>query len=182
VRFQFGVVYHGIAFRFIPNSFQHARGFVRPGRDPNDSLAVIELGIPEALLPRLNQANLFAIVTPRNGTPGEPVVSLLPLANFSGVTMWIENGIAAASNNSGSGATGVTYRPLAGDDRIPSTWSSGEICFQQTAAVGTHGVSIVHEIDASDCQPMDTHCSPSDCAAGVGQALELPDPAALAGG
>jgi hypothetical protein len=32
VRFQFGVVYHGIAFRFIPNSFQHARGFVRPAR------------------------------------------------------------------------------------------------------------------------------------------------------
>jgi len=107
-------------------------------------------------------------------------VSTLPIVSFSGVAMIIEQ--RAAISNGGGGATGVAYRPLAADDEIPSSWNSGQICFQASSAVGVRGVSIVHEIGAADCMPMDTYCSPADCAAGVGQPLELPDPAALAGG
>ena len=129
---------------------------------------------------RLGQVNLFSLM--RGTSPGaEPMVSLLTIVDFGGIAMSIEPRIAGLSSN-GGGATGVVYRPLAADAQIPSTWNSGQICFQATSAVGMHGVSIVQEIDAADCLPMDTYCSPGDCAASVGQPLELPDPAALAGG
>jgi hypothetical protein len=181
VRLEVGVVYNGRVLRFVPASFPYSRGLIRSGRDANDTLAVIEVGIPEDLLPRLGHLNLFSVLRGRGANAPDPVVSLLPLADFSGVAMAIEPRLTAVTNNGGS-PTGVVYRPLAGDDRIPSTWNGGEICFQRTSAVGMDGASIVHEVDSSDCLPMDTYCSPADCAAGVGQNLELPDPAALAGG
>jgi hypothetical protein len=95
--------------------------------------------------------------------------------------MAIEPHVAGLSSGGGS-ATGVVYRPLASDDQIPSTWTAGQICFQATSAVGMSGVSVVEEVNAADCMTMDTYCSPGDCSASVGKALELPDPAALAGG
>jgi hypothetical protein len=180
MQLKIGIVYNGRPFMFSPNKLRRSRDFLYLGRDPGDTLVVVEVGIPEALVRRLRQVNLFSVL--RSTNPGtEPIVSLLPIVNFSGVAMLVEQGPAGLSNG-GGGATGVTYRPLAADDQIPSTWNGGQMCFQATAAVGTSGASIVHEIGAADCIPMDTYCSPGDCAAGVGQPLELPDPAALAGG
>lgn len=175
-----GFVYRGRPFLFLPHKLQPSRGFLYRGRDAGDSLAVIEIGIPADLVARLGQVNLFSLL--RSTSPGsEPMVSVLPIVDFSGVAMLIEQGPAGISNN-GGGPTGVTYRPLAADDQIPSTWNSGEICFQATSAVGMSGVSIVHEIGSAGCIPMDTYCDPAACSGGVGTALELPDPAALAGG
>ena len=92
-------------------------------------------------------------------------MSVLPLVDFSGVTVGVESRRAVLALSGGL-PTGVVYRPLVPSDRIPSTWSGGEICFQHTTAVGVNGVSIVHEVESADCQPMDTYCSPGDCAAG----------------
>jgi hypothetical protein len=179
VDLKIGLVYHGRPFLFAPNKLDRARGFLQRGRDVGDTLAVVEVAVPMELLDRIGQVNMFSIL--RSTIPGsEPIVSLAPIVDFSGVAMLVEQ--RAAISNTGGGATGVTYRPLAADDQIPSTWSSSQICFQASSAVGMSGVSVVHEIGAADCMPMDTYCSPGDCAAGVGQALELPDPAALAGG
>lgn len=176
-----GLVYHGRIFTFAPSDIRSSRGFLYRGHDLADKLAVVEVSIPMDLVRRLGQVNLFSVL--RSSTPGtEPVVSILPIVQFSGIAMAIEPRVAGISNGGGGGATGVTYRPLAADDQIPSTWTSGQICFQATSAVGVQGASIVHEVGSADCLPMDTYCSPGDCAATVGQPLELPDPAALAGG
>jgi hypothetical protein len=102
--------------------------------------------------------------------------------DFSGVTVVVEQHDSNTMSSDGDQPTGVVYRPLASDDQIPATWNGGEICYQSTSAVGTNGVSLVHEVESADCQPMDTYCSPQDCASGVGRPLELPDPGALAGG
>lgn len=180
MRLKIGFVVHGRPFLFSPDKLRFSRSFLYRGRNAVDKLAVVEVGIPEDLVRRLGQVNLFSVL--RSTNPGtEPIVSLLPIASFSGIAMMIEPRAAGLSNGSGGG-TGVTYRPLAADDQIPSTWNGGQVCFQATSAVGMSGASIVHEIGAADCIPMDTYCSPGDCAAGVGQPLELPDPAALAGG
>lgn len=179
VELKIGLVYRGRPFLFSLDKLNQTRGFLLRGRDAGDMLAVVEVGISLELLGRLGQVNLFSIL--RGTTPGaEPIVSVVPIVNFSGVAMLIEQ--RAAISNTAGGATGISYRPLAADDQIPSTWSSGQMCFQASSAVGMNGVSIVHEIGAADCMPMDTYCSPGDCAAGVGQPVELPDPAALAGG
>lgn len=183
VDLKIGLVHHGRPFMFSANKLDGTRGFLYRGlyrgHDAGDALAVLEVGIRMDLVRRLGQLNLFGVL--RSTSPGvEPIVSVVPIVDFSGIAMLIEQ--RAAVTNSGGGATGVTYRPLAADDQIPSTWSSGEICFQASSAVGMSGASVVHEIGAADCMPMDTYCSPGDCSAGVGQPLELPDPAALAGG
>ena len=181
VNLEIGIVYRGRVLQFKPKSFTNARGFLYAGHDSGDTLAVVEVAIPEALVQRLGQVNMFSIV--RDATPGggDPMVSVLPLVNFSGVTTMVEPR-RATMTISGGQPTGVVYRPLGGGGHIPSTWNGGEICFQRTTAVGMNGVSIVHEVEAADCLPMDTYCSPADCSAGVGKPLELPDPAALAGG
>lgn len=179
VDLKIGIVHHGRPFMLSANKVERTRGFLYPGHDAGDALAVMEVGIPMDLVRRMGQVNLFAIL--RHRSPGaEPIVSVLPIVNFSGIAMVVEQ--RAAITNTSGGATGVTYRPLAADDQIPSTWSSGEICFQASSAVGMSGASVVHEIGSAGCVPMDTYCSPGNCAAGVGQPLELPDPAALAGG
>ena len=176
-----GLVHRGKVFKFSPHDIANARGYLFRGRDPGDKLAIVEIRIPMDLVRRLGQVNLFSVLSSSN--PGsEPIVSMLPIVEFSGVAMVIEQRAAGISGGSGGGATGVTYRPLASNDQIPSTWTSGQICFQGTAAVGVRGASIVHEVGSADCLPMDTYCSPGDCASTVGQPLELPDPAALAGG
>jgi len=176
-----GLVYRGRVFTFSPRDIRSSRGFLYRGHDAGERLAVVEVGIQSALVRRLGQVNLFSVL--RSTNPGtEPIVSLLPVVDFSGVAMMVEQRAAGVSSGGGSGATGVTYRPLAADDQIPSTWTSGQICFQSTSAVGVRGAAIVHEVGSADCLPMDTYCSPGDCAATVGQPLELPDPAALAGG
>jgi hypothetical protein len=184
VELRLGFVYRGAAVYLRPISFTHRRGFVRTGKDTQDRIAVVEVAVSQALVRRLGQLNLFSIATSHIPGITGSAVSVVPLVNFSGVTVSIDaEELNYSPINGGSGTpTGITYRPLAGDSGIPSSWSGGEICYQRTAAVGVDGVSIVHEVESADCQPMDTYCSAADCAASRGTSITLPDPAALAGG
>src|SRR5262249_28191228 len=136
----------------------YSRGFLFAGHDAGDTLAVVEFGVPMDLLHRMGQVNLFCRL--KSSLPGsEPCVSVVPIKDFSGIAMLIEPAVAGITTN-GGGSTGVVYRPLASDDQIPSTWNSGQICFQATSAVGMSGASIIQEVDAADCMAMDTYCSP----------------------
>jgi hypothetical protein len=176
-----GFVFRGKKVRLSPTLQTYTRAFVYRAANPADTLAVIEIGLPENVVSRLKQVSMWNRISDTSSTAIDPFVSVLTLVDFSGVVMAVEPTVSRVANT-GGGATGVVYRPLAPDDRIPSTWEGGEMCFQRTSAVGMSGVSVVHEVDAADCIPMDTYCSPTDCAAGVGTALALPDAAALAGG
>lgn len=179
-----GIVYGGVPIYFRPSSFQYKRAFVRAGADTVDSLTVLEIAISQRLVQRLGQIDMFSVV--RSTSPGAPgvAVSVVPLINFAGVIVSAESEeLNYSPVNGGNGTpTGITYRPLAGDSGIPSSWTGGEICFQRTAAVGVDGVSVVHEVESADCQPMDTYCNPDACSASRGMSITLPDPAALAGG
>jgi hypothetical protein len=182
LRLELGVVYNGQVLRFSPQTFGPARGFREQPHTSGARLTVLEFPMPVALVRRVGLVNMVSILRDLSATPAEPVVSSMPLVNFSGIVVSAEQ-TPAMLNSTGSGRpAGIVYRPLAGDDQIPSTWNGGEICFQRTAAVGTNGVSIVHEVEAADCLPMDTYCSPVNCQAGVGRAIDIPDPAALLGG
>jgi hypothetical protein len=183
VELRIGLVYRGVPFFLRPSSFTHKRGFVRPGKDVRDGLGVVEVAISEALVRRLGQVNLFSIATSHIPGVTGTAVSVIPLVDFSGVTVSVEAEQLKYSPNGGNGtSTGITYRPLTDDSSIPSSWNGGEMCFQRTAAVAVDGVSVVHEVESAECQPMDTYCSPTDCAASRGKTVTLPDPAALAGG
>jgi len=184
VNVQLGVVINGHPISIAPSSYSMMRAFLFPGCNAADRIAVVELAIPELLVRRMGQLNLFTIV--RGVGPGAPppAVSVFSLANMAGVTVSIEprNLWYSPSGNGGNAPHGVIYRPLSGDDQIPASWSGGEVCWQKTTPVGVNGVSVIQEVDSADCQPMDTYCSGADCAASVGKPLELPDPGALVGG
>jgi hypothetical protein len=182
VQIEVGIVYRRFVIYLPPSSYTYSRGYIYPGHDASDTLAVIEIALSNSLVRRLGQVNMFSVVRSTSPTGPDPVVSILPLVDFGGTTVAIEQLDLHLGQVGGGQPTGVVYRPLAGDDQIPSTWSGGEICWQRTAAIGMSGVSIEHEVDAADCIPMDTYCSPSACQSGVGTTLLLPDPAALAGG
>lgn len=178
-----GVVYGGAALYLRPNAFVNKRAFVRSGKDQSDSLSVIEVALSPRLVQRLGQLNMFSAA--RSTIPGAPAVavSVVPMMDFDGVVVSAESEALNYSPVSGGGTpTGITYRPLARDSALDSNWHSGEACFQRSSVVGMSGVSMVHEVDGADCQPMDTYCNPTACSAGVGQSLQLPDPAALGGG
>lgn len=182
LRLDVGVIYRGRPLVLAPHEFRYWNGFLRDGRDPGDLVAVLEVGLPERLVQRLGRIHLFAVL--RSPDPSlERMATTQSVASLGGVVTAIERRRLGLTSNGGGGANGVIYRPLAGDAEIAASgWEAGQVCFQRTAAVGVSGVSIVYEVDGADCIPMDTHCNPSDCAAGVGTALDLPDPAALIGG
>jgi hypothetical protein len=180
LRYRFGVVHEGRVIDVPLSGIANSRVLVYSGRDAQDRVAVIEVALPEGLVRRFGQLNFFSAVE-RPGIP--PRVSTLSLIDVDGVTVSIER--AARTHNSSAtqdSASGVVYRPLAADDEIPASWSSGQVCYHRTAPVGVNGASVVHEIEAANCQPMDTYCSGSDCAASVGRSVELPNPGAIAGG
>jgi len=177
-----GIVHRGRPFYLRAGSFQNARGFLRSGSDLKDSLGVVEVAVPQSLVRQLGQLNLFAAV--RSSVPGAGVaVSVLPLVDVAGVTVVAESpAMTYVSNGGGSPSTGVQYRPLVPDRNLPVGWSSGQMCAQVTNPIGIEGVSVVHQVDAAECQAMDTYCNPTECQASIGTTLALPDPAALAGG
>lgn len=183
LRLAFGVVHRGRVIRLDSQDFGYQTGFVRPG-SLSGQVAVLEVGVPARLIHRLGRLHLFALIGSR--TPGsERLVTTESLEAVGGFIASIKPVRAAMSvtGTGGGGAQGVVYRPLASsDDLTAAGWESGKICFQRTAAVGSVGASIVFEVDGADCIPMDTQCSPSDCAAGIGTSLDLPDPGALIGG
>jgi hypothetical protein len=182
LRLEFGIVYQGQLIRFYPRTFGASRAYRVRASNPADRLAVVEIPMPAGLVRRMGQLNVASILRDTSPVPSEPAVSLLPLVNFSGITMRVEQTPATLNVTGGGRPAGIVYRPLAGDGQLPSSWNGGEICFQRTAAVGVNGVSIVFEIEGAGCVPMDTYCSPVSCSAGVGRSIDLPDPAALAGG
>jgi hypothetical protein len=167
-----------------PTTFKQRRAFVRSGSDVQDSLSVIEVGLSPSLVQRLGQLNLFAVARYSTPETSGTAVSVVPLVDWSGVTMGLEApGLDYTTLGGGNGpSTGITYRPLVGSGGIPSSWSAGQMCFQRTAAVGVDGASIIHEIESADCEPLDTYCNPGECAAGRGQSIQLPDAPTLAGG
>ena len=182
LRFAFGVIHRGRVIRLDSTDFGYRTGFVRPGSV--GQVAVLEVGVPARLIRRLGRLHLFAVLGSR--TPGsERLVTTESLADVGGFIVSIKRQHAALSvtGTGGGGTQGVVYRPLASsDDLTAAGWESGKVCFQRTAAVGSVGASIVYEVDGADCIPMDTQCSPSECAAGIGTSLDLPDPGALIGG
>jgi hypothetical protein len=184
VNLELGIVWKGQPMTLVPSGYRFSRGFLRHGKESGDRLASVEIDIPGLLMSRLGQLNFFGVLRDTDpASNSDPVVSTYTVRDFSGVTVAIgQLPLLTTTPGGPPPRMGVVFQPLAPQSQIPSSWSSGQICFQQTAAVGVNGLSIVHEIEAADCISMDTFCSPADCSSGVGGVLELPDPGALLGG
>ena len=179
--FDFGIVLRGRPVVVPFGSYSHMSRFVIvPGRAAGSKVAVVEIAFRESLVQRRGQLDFFSGV--RNPSLQAAAVDVDTLINFSGVTMSVDDRPSNLMFNGYPAPAGVVYRPIGGDDQIPATWSGGQICWQRTVPVGTNGASVIHEVEAASCEPMDSYCGSTDCSASVGKPLELPDPGALIGG
>lgn len=181
---EMGFLYRGRLIRMTPTVRQYTRGLLKRGAQASDKVAVLEVGLPEDLVRQLGQVTMFSILRGVDAA-AEPQVRSMTFRSFSDVVVLVEpapTALMASGTLPGNMGTGVVYRPLVDPGAIPLSWSGGQMCFQRTSAVGMNGLSIVHEVDGAGCMPMDSYCSPDDCAANVGRAMRLPDPVALLGG
>jgi len=72
--------------------------------------------------------------------------------------------------------------PPDGDGGIPIGWEPGQVCFQETAIVGSSGSIVTHEVISADCEDgWDTYCA-TDCAGTVGSSYQTIDTGVLLGG
>lgn len=151
-------------------------------------LLVVEVPVPDWMVHAMGQLSFFAGAA--LGDPLDPntqrSIEVTTLASVAGIIASVEEAppdlLEGEEDDPGEAGGGVVYRPLADDDEIPSSLSSGQVCYQVTSPAGTNGANIVYEVNSADCVPMDSYCSGADCSASVGKVLELPDPGSLLGG
>jgi hypothetical protein len=178
VRFELGVVVEGVAIRLPPWTYAGISTYaIRAAHNPADTLIVMETPVPVAILTALGSLSIYAKTVDLNAPVGHQVaLAAVNLVSFSGVPVLIEPGPGFQQGG------GLVYRPIAPGDEVPSTWSGGQVCYQSANPVGASGSSVVMEIEAASCQPMDSYCSASDCGAAVGGTIRIVDPGALIGG
>jgi len=94
---------------------------------------------------------------------------------------WNTGGPGPGQAGAGQQGPWTLYVPL-GDEGIPSNWTPGSVCLQETQVIGAVGASVTQEVVSADCQDgWDGYCS-SDCPNTIGQTHTTIDPGALIGG
>jgi hypothetical protein len=80
--------------------------------------------------------------------------------------------------------TAGVYQPLGGTSSPPpaATWTSGKICEQTMVVAGVNGPIVLQEVTDADCKDGWASFCGTDCAASVGQSVQMLDPLALIGG
>ncbi len=176
--FDFGVVLKGTPISIASSTYSAGTKYFLFGapNDPKDKILVIEMPIPDSIVYQMGQVSIYSMVE-RNGVVPDAAVDIanLVVEEESGGLARIEPSPVGVQ-----GGMGIVYRPLTGN--VPTSSTPGQICWQQTSAIGTRGSSIVYEIEQASCESFDSFCSSGDCAGTVGETLELPDPGALVGG
>ena len=103
-----------------------------PGFAPMDLIFVLETPYVEAMIQSLGgYVGIYSLILDAGGSS---VVSaaVLNLFSWDGVTVQLRDAPPGVGPGGGS-----IYKPLRGDDEIPSSWSSDEICWQMTSPVAT---------------------------------------------
>ena len=148
-----------------------------PGFDPTDLIFVLETPYVEAMIQSLGgYVGIYSLIV---GAGGSSVASaaVLNLFSWDGVTVQLRD----APPSVGPGV-GSIYKPLRGDDEIPSSWSSDEICWQMTSAVATMDSTVILEIEDAGCEPLDSYCKPAACMSSIGQTTTVLDAGGFLGG
>ncbi len=170
---------NGQDFVFGKDVTKLATFYTKSATDLNDLLIVMNLPIPESIISKMGQMNLFvrlqdtAVVNPQPGS-----ASTMSIVDSAGTMLHVRS--SPASVNEGDG---VIYRPLTGpNDSTPPTSTSGQVCWQSTFPVASSGNLIQFDILSASCQDFDAFCDPVACSASTGDSVVLVDPGTLLGG
>lgn len=179
--FELGVVVNGTQIVVAEQTYglSTLSFFYNATQDPNDTIVVLEMPVPEWIVDKLGQLSIYSIVRDTKPNGPQPVVDILNLVHSGGETMEIIPAPQAIALQKGGG---IVYRPLSGDGSAPATSTSGQICWQDLVPAGTNGTTIQYEVERASCEDFDSYCSGADCSAKVGTTVDLPDPGKLLGG
>lgn len=131
--------------------------------------------------------NLFSA-----GDPGERIITMrVPVGDDTATTYAMQTGGGGGPTSSASqqanqqGAS--VYRPVPTQaenpgSSIPSTWTPGQVCVQQSTVVGSGGGVVTNEVVDSECvEEWDAYCDPG-CQASIGHLYRTVDAVSLIGG
>ena len=177
---EFGVYAAG---RWVPlpaSSYASSLTFATvPTREPGQALVVVSAILPTFPLNRTGAMSVYARLRVEGSVASAAVLNLV-LRQL--VPMQILTPAEVSPLAEELLGTGLLYRPLGGS-QVPSTWTSGEICFQRLESVGTHGAVVTQEVTSASCiSGWDGYCDSGSCSASVGTTVDLVDPSALVGG
>jgi hypothetical protein len=150
-----------------------------PTNTPGQTLLVVSAVLPKFPMTRTGAMSIFAKLRVNGTVIAASAIDLVLRQQVPMLVMTPSQVSPLAQTELG---TGLLYRPLGGT-QIPSTWTSGEICFQRLESVGTHGAVVTQEVTSANCiSGWDGYCDGGTCSSSVGTTVDLVDPGALVGG
>lgn len=177
VKFTFGVRLGG-AFITLPPQLYTLNSSLHQHQIPGspDPVYVLDFSLPAYPLQAFGSGSIYCLLTPAKG--GSPLAAAsLDLLQLDSVTLQI----MPLSFNVTSGAGSSLYRPLSGPSSVPTSWTPGMICIQETALQGSYGGVVVQHVLSATCEPYDSYCPP-DCVNLAGTDVEFVNPFGLVGG
>jgi hypothetical protein len=154
--------------------------------DGTGLIQLIDISLDPALVHAMGELTFFATASiAGSGTvTSADAVRLLSIDGFVVLSMAPPRPVPNPPGQQVPGP-GSIYVPLptgAGGGNAPSSWSSGEICFQRTSPVAVNGPVVTSEVVSAECMNgWEGYCPPS-CTASVGDTFATVDPVGLIGG
>jgi hypothetical protein len=183
--FNFGVVIRdGTVVSISPQHVLANASFgVYPTIQGSGEVAVVEFDLSPGPIHLLEQVSLFATMS----VAGSGIVNAAAVVNlFSSQGVLLKSGPIHAthsSNRSQSTGGGVVYQPIPPSDELPMGWQPGRICHQKTTPVGYESGVVLTRVVSAECEDgWDSHCSPVECKASIGDEYSTVDPVGLVGG
>ncbi|MEO6709193.1 MAG: hypothetical protein ABI054_01135 [Planctomycetota bacterium] len=163
-----------------PASYSHMATLTSvPTRNPGELLLVLDIVVANTPLLGTGTMSVYATSSLQGVVKAAAAVNLVMLGDTPAALITPAQWSPAAQELLGPG---LMHRPLGGTPP-PNGWSSGEVCFQQLAAVGTHGAVVTQEVTTASCvNGWDAYCDGGSCSSSVGTTVDLVDPSALIGG
>lgn len=158
---------------------QHLTVTTVPSHTPGELVMVMDLIVPNIALVRSGKMSVYAKLSVGDFLRSAAAINMVMQGNTPVILLNPSQVAPGAVEQLGPG---LLHRPLGGTTP-PITWSSGEICFQQVEAVGSHGAMVTQEVSSASCvSGWDGYCDGASCSSSVGTTVDLVDPAALIGG
>jgi hypothetical protein len=184
IKFEMGVRVAGLMIPLPPDVYNVGAALVEvPINGTPDKVFVFQTPLPVYPLQVFGTASIYTTIAAN--FLGAPVIaaSALNLLSTEGTVLQLlaVPSQSAASSSSTSGAGPSMYRPLSSPGGVPPSWTSGQICVQQTQTVGSSGAVEVQQVVSASCQPYDGYC-PASCPNLVGTTIEVVNPLGLIGG
>jgi hypothetical protein len=179
IKFKMGVRVAGLMIALPPDVYAGAATLVEvPIFGSPDKVFVFQSTLPTHPLAVFGSASIYTTISAN--APGAPVLAAaaLNLLSFEDTVLELIEvpSFSAASGSSG----GSLYRPLSAGGGVPSSWTAGQVCVQQTQTVGQSGPVEIQQVVSASCQPYDAYC-PVSCPSLVGTTIEVVNPLGLLG-